>query len=143
AFALISDLALLTLGGALKRKEMLSARLGDVLAELYLLGAVLKRFEDEGRQEEDRPIVEYVMVLGYGRLTAAFAGVLDNLPARWAAWLMRLVAFPAGVPSPVPSDSLTSAVAELLMKPGAQRDRLSPGLYLGEGHDEHPLKDLE
>ena len=41
AFALVSDLALLTLGGGLKRKEMISARLGDILSELYLLGAVL------------------------------------------------------------------------------------------------------
>src|SRR5690606_10045216 len=40
AFALTADMALLTLGGALKRKEMLSARLGDILSELYLLGAV-------------------------------------------------------------------------------------------------------
>jgi acyl-CoA dehydrogenase len=143
AFALIADLSLLTLGGALKRKEMISARLGDALAELYLLGAVLKRFEDEGRQEEDRLIVDYTMALGYGRLTRALAGVLDNLPARWAAWLTRLVAFPAGVPDPMPSDEATSEVAGLLMKPGTQRDRLSPGLYLGEGREEHPLKDLE
>src|SRR5690606_37030515 len=104
AFALLADFALLTLGGALKRREMLSARLGDILAELYLLGAVLKRFEDEGRQREDRPIVDYTMTLGYGRLTTAFAGVLDNLQARWAAWLRRLIAFPAGVAAPAPSD---------------------------------------
>ncbi|WEX10101.1 acyl-CoA dehydrogenase [Chelativorans sp. AA-79] len=143
AFALTADLALLTLGGALKRKEMLSARLGDILAELYLLGAVLKRFEDEGRQEEDRPIVDYLMQQGESRIAAAFRGVLDNLPARWAARLVRLLAFPFGVPDPVPSDRLTTRLAEVLMKPSAQRDRLTPGLYLGQGHAEHPVKDLE
>jgi acyl-CoA dehydrogenase len=143
AFALLSDFALLTLGGALKRKEMISARLGDILSELYLLGAVLKRFETEGRPEEDRPIVDYVMLQGRNRITTAFAGVLDNLPARWAAFLVRLLAFPAGTRGPTPPDRLTSEVAETLMKDSPQRDRLTPDIYLGEGHKEHPLKDLE
>ncbi|MDZ5699917.1 acyl-CoA dehydrogenase [Chelativorans sp. M5D2P16] len=143
AFALTADLALMTLGGALKRKELISARLGDVLAELYLLGAVLKRFEDEGRQVEDRPIVDYLMQQGESRIGAAFKGVLDNLPARWAAWLARAIAFPFGVPEPVPSDRQIGKLAEILMKPSAQRERLAPDLYLGEGHAEHPIKDLE
>ncbi|HEU4987310.1 MAG TPA: acyl-CoA dehydrogenase domain-containing protein, partial [Rhizobiaceae bacterium] len=143
AFALLADLCLLTLGGALKRKEMISARLGDILAEIYLLGAVLKRFEVEGRLEEDRPVVDYIMLQGQGRIAAAFTGVLDNLPARWAAFLVRFIAFPAGLPDPQPSDRLTGEVAELLTKSPTQRDRLSPDLYLGEGHAEHALKDLE
>lgn len=143
AFALLADLSLLTLGGALKRKEMISARLGDILAELYLLGAVLKRFEAEGRPQEDRPIVDYVMTSGRNRIAAAFTGVLDNLPARWAAFLVRLVAFPAGVPAPMPSDEQTGEVARILMKKTPQRDRLTPDIYLGEGHREHPLRDLE
>ncbi|WP_394893568.1 acyl-CoA dehydrogenase [Mesorhizobium sp. AaZ16] len=143
AFALLADFSLLTLGGALKRKEMISARLGDILSELYLLGAVLKRFETEGRHEEDRPIVDYVMRQGLGRIAAAFAGVLDNLPARWAALLVRLLAFPVGIPAPMPSDKLTNEVAETLMKDTPQRDRLTPDIYLGDGHKEHPLKDLE
>lgn len=143
AFALLSDLSLLTLGGALKRKEMLSARLGDILSELYLLGAVLKRFETEGRPEADKPLVEYIMVKGYNRMALAFNGVLDNLPARWAAILTRAIAFPLGVPYHEPSDELTSEVAAILMRPSSQRDRLTPDLYLGEGHVQHPIKDLE
>ncbi|QDY99839.1 acyl-CoA dehydrogenase [Nitratireductor mangrovi] len=143
AFALLADLSLLTLGGALKRKEMLSARLGDIMSEIYLLGAVLKRFEAEGRQNEDRPIVDFVMQQGTQRIGIAFRGVLDNLPARWAAWLTRLIAFPFGVPETMPSDELASAVAAKLLKNTPQRDRLSPDLYLGDGHAEHPFKDLE
>lgn len=143
AFALTADLALLTLGGSLKRKELISARLGDILAELYLLGAVLKRFEDEGRQPEDSVIVDYLMQQGESRIGAAFRGVFDNLPARWAAWLARIIAYPLGVPEPVPSDRQIGRLAEILMRPSAQRERLTPGLYLGEGHAEHPLKDLE
>jgi acyl-CoA dehydrogenase len=143
AFALLADVSLLTLGGALKRKEMISARLGDILAELYLLSAVLKRFETEGRQNEDRLIVDYVMVQGRHRIATAFAGVLDNLPARGAAFLVRFIAFPAGISHPMPPDRLTSEVAEMLMKDSAQRERLTPDIYLGDGHAEHPMKDLE
>lgn len=143
AFAVLADLALLTLGGALKRKERLSARLGDILAELYLLATALKRFEDEGRPPEDEPLVHYVMQQGYQRLAEAFQGVLQNLPARWAAWLLRCLAFPFGVRRHPPSDRLAHQVAETLLQPNAQRDRLTTGLYLGEGHDEHPLRDLE
>jgi acyl-CoA dehydrogenase len=143
AFALLADLSLLTLGGALKRKEMLSARLGDILAELYLGAAVLKRFEEEGRQEADRPLVDFIMMRGRQRMGVAFKGILANLPARWAAFVVRLVAFPLGVPHPEPSDADRSRVAEMLMEPGAQRDRLAPDIYLGEGHAEHALKDLE
>jgi len=143
AFALLSDLSLLTLGGALKRKEMLSARLGDILAELYLGAAVLKRFEDEGRPDADRPLVDFIMVRGRQRMGVAFKGILANLPARWASFLVRLVAFPLGVPHPEPKDTDRSRVAEMLMEPGSQRDRLTPDIYLGEGDAEHALKDLE
>jgi acyl-CoA dehydrogenase len=143
AFALIADLSLLTLGGALKRKEMISARLGDILSELYLLGATLKRFEVEGRPEADKPLVEYIMLQGYNRMALAFNGVLDNLPARWAAVLTKALAFPLGVPYQEPADELTSEVAAILMRPSSQRDRLTPDIYLGEGRAEHPVKDLE
>jgi acyl-CoA dehydrogenase len=143
AFSLLADFALLTLGGSLKRKEMLSARLGDILAELYLLSAVLKRYEDEGRQKADRPIVDYIMAQGEERICTAFDGVLRNLPARWAAFVVRLVAFPFGVVHSAPSDSLTDMVAQTLVTPSAQRDRLTPGLYLGEGRESHPMQDLE
>lgn len=143
AFALLSDLALLTLGGALKRREMISARLGDILSELYLLAATLKRFETDGRPEVDKPVVEYVMQRGYNRIGLAFKGVLDNLPSRWAAILTRAIAFPTGVPRTAPIDDLVTEVAEVLTRPSSQRDRIAPDLYLGTRHAEHPLKDLE
>jgi len=83
------------------------------------------------------------MEKGYNRMALAFNGVLDNLPARWAAILTRAIAFPLGVPYHEPSDELTSEVAAILMRPSSQRDRLTPDLYLGEGHAQHPIKDLE
>jgi acyl-CoA dehydrogenase len=104
---------------------------------------VLKRFETEGRPEADRPIVEFLMQKGFNRLGVALAGVLDNLPARWAAMAVRVAAFPFGIPMPAPADELTSEVAEILMRPSTQRDRLTPDLYLGAGRKDHPVRHLE
>ncbi len=109
-FSMLADLALLTLGGNLKRREMISARLGDILSELYLLGATLKRFETDGRPEVDKPIVEFVMQRGFNRMGLAFAGVFANLPARWAAMGARIIAFPLGVPLRPPADELVTEV---------------------------------
>ena len=142
-FSMLADLALLTLGGNLKRREMISARLGDILSELYLLGATLKRFETDGRPEVDKPIVEFVMQRGFNRMGLAFAGVFANLPARWAAMGARIIAFPLGVPLRPPADELVTEVAEILMRPSSQRDRLTPDLYLGEGRPDHPIAVLE
>lgn len=130
-FALTADLALLTLGGALKRKEMLSARLGDILSELYLLSAALKRFEDEGRQKEDLPLLAYCMADGLARIDRRFAEVFANLPNRPIAWLARLVVQPFGAAVRGPKDRLAIECAELLLAPSATRDRLTSGLHLG------------
>ncbi len=135
AFALLADLALLTLGGALKRKELISARLGDILSELYLLSAALKRFEDEGRPRDDRPLVDYCLEAGYATIEARFAEVLDNLPSRPAAWLAKLLAQPLGPTRRGPSDKLVLQCAELLLSPSACRDRLTANLFLGHGED--------
>ncbi|KTQ97683.1 acyl-CoA dehydrogenase [Aureimonas ureilytica] len=143
AFSMLADFALLTLGGALKRREMISARLGDILSELYLLGATLKRFETDGRPEADRPIVEYLMQRGYNRMGLAFSGVFVNLPSRWAAVAARLLSFPLGVPLRPPADELVREVADILMRPSSQRDRICPDLYLGEGQPDHPVAVLE
>ncbi len=130
AFAFTADIALLTMGGALKRKEGISGRLGDILSELFLLSAVLKRWEDEGRQQEDLPLVEWCVADGIARISAAFDGVFANMPSRFAAGLLRFflpVAERSG-----PSDALTQACAEMLLAPSIARDRLTPALYLGK-----------
>src|SRR6202000_1475326 len=89
AFALCADMALLTLGGALKRKEMLSARFGDVLSELYLLSAVLKRWEEEGRQTEDFAALEYCMAAGLRTIENRLAEICANLPNRFVGWVLK------------------------------------------------------
>ncbi|MGH6767594.1 MAG: acyl-CoA dehydrogenase [Xanthobacteraceae bacterium] len=135
AFALTSDMALLTLGGALKRKEMLSARLGDILSELFLLSAVLKRWQDEGRQATDLPLVAGCMEDGFATIEARLDEVLRHLPNRPAAWLLRAATLPFGSRRRGPPDKLTVACAEILLEPSPARDRLTPGLFLGRDDD--------
>ena len=110
-FAVVADFVLGTLGGELKRRESISARLGDVLSELYLLSCVLKRFEDDGAPAEDLPLVEYAVRDGLHTIQNQLDGVLCNLPMRPAAWFLRLIAFPLGRRKRAPADRLTHACA--------------------------------
>ncbi|HZE46140.1 MAG TPA: acyl-CoA dehydrogenase domain-containing protein, partial [Xanthobacteraceae bacterium] len=135
AFALAVDLALLTLGGGLKRKEMVSARFGDILSELYLLSAVLKRWQDEGRQFADRPLVEWCMESGFATIETRLDEILTNFPVRPVAWMLRFFVLPFGVRRRGPSDRLTQACAELLLEPSLTRDRLTVDIFHGEGDD--------
>jgi len=135
SFAFVSDMALLTLGGALKRKEMLTARLGDILSELYLLSAALKRWEDEGRQEADFPLLAWCMESGFNTIEARFAGFFANMPNRPAAWFLHAVCQPFGARHRGPSDDLTRRCAGLLLEPSEVRGRLTAGLHLGKDDD--------
>ncbi len=134
-FALVADMALLTLGGALKRKEMLSARLGDILSELYLLSAALKRFEDEGEQPSDFPLLAWNMETGFEIIDDRFDEVFANLPGRVTAAFLRTIVQPGGRRRRGPTDRLTIECAELLMSPSEARERIVPGIYLGQGDD--------
>jgi len=127
AFALTADIALLTLGGSLKRKEMLSGRLGDVLSELYLMSAVLKRWEEDGRVADDLPLVEWAAADACHRIAASLDEVLVNLPNRFAALLLRVIIRPGGSRRR-PPDELTRTCAELLLEPSPTRERLTRGV---------------
>jgi acyl-CoA dehydrogenase len=135
AFALTSDIALLTLGGDLKRREMLSGRLGDVLSELYFLSGALKRWEDEGRQDADFPLLQWNMEAGFARIETTLDEVFANLPNRVAGWLLSVAILPLGPRRRGPSDRVTQACANLLLAPSPTRDRLVEGIYVG-GKDE-------
>jgi acyl-CoA dehydrogenase len=132
AFAFLADVVLLLLGGELKRREKLSARLGDVLSHLYLASAVLKRFEDHGRPTEDRPLLEWALQDSLYRIQTALEDILRNFPARRLGALLRFVVFPLGRPYTPPSDKLGHRVAELLLEPSLARDRLTTGVYVPE-----------
>lgn len=130
ALAFVSDVSMLVLGGALKRKEKISARLGDVLSMLYLASAVLKRHEDEGRQQADLPLVHWSVQDALARAAEAMHGVFANYPSRLIGRALRLVVFPLGQNFARPDDALGHEVARLLIAPSATRDRLSAGMYL-------------
>ena len=128
AFALCADMALLTLGGALKRKEMLSARFGDILSELYLLSAALKRWQDEGRQAADFAALEWCMASGFRTIENRFAEILANLPNRFVAVILKFLIQPFGARVLGPSDRVVHQCAQLVLEPSAARDRLTPDL---------------
>ena len=121
-------MALLTLGGALKRKEMLSARFGDILSELYLLSAALKRWQDEGRQQADFAALEWCMASGFKTIENRFAEILANLPNRFVAVVLKFLVQPFGARVLGPSDRVTHLCAQLVLEPSAARDRLTPDL---------------
>ncbi|KWV47183.1 acyl-CoA dehydrogenase [Bradyrhizobium macuxiense] len=141
AFALCADMALLTLGGALKRKEMLSARFGDILSELYLLSAALKRWQDEGRQKEDLPALEWCMATGFKTIENRFAEILANLPNRVVGWVLKFLIQPFGARVVGPSDRVIHQCAQLVLSPSAARDRLTPDLAFVE--DDRGIARLE
>jgi acyl-CoA dehydrogenase len=135
SLALTADVVMLTLGGRLKRLERLSARLGDVLSYLYLASAALKRFEDQGNKDADRPLLHWSCRESLYRSQMAFDQLFKNLPNRWIAALLRMLVFPLGMRYDSPNDANDRRVARLLMRPSAARDRLTRGVYVGAADD--------
>jgi acyl-CoA dehydrogenase len=130
AFAFLADVSMLVLGGGLKRREKLSARLGDILSQMYLVSATLKRYESEGRQTEDLPLLHWAVWDAMYQAQQAFDGVIANYPNRLVAWLLHNFLFPLGHPYVVPSDAVGHQVAKLLIAPSATRDRLTSVCYV-------------
>ena len=130
ALALCADVSMGVLGGKLKFKEKLSARLGDVLSYLYIASAMLKRYEDTGRPESDRPLLAWAFHECMWRIQNALDGVIRNFPVRPVAWLLRALVFPWGRREVPPSDRLGRRVAALITAPSEARDRLMTWSYI-------------
>lgn len=129
-FALISDAAMGTLGGALKRREKLSGRLADALAWLYLGSATLKRFHAEGEPARDLALVRWAGGLALYEIQEALRGVLDNLPNRAIANVLRALVFPLGTRLRPPTDKLGGAVARGLLEDREARRSLTTDIYI-------------
>ncbi len=136
SFAFLADVSMLVMGGDLKRKEKLSARMGDILSLMYLSSAVLKRYEAEGRQQADAPLMNWAIWDSMFKAQNAFEGVVSNFPSRFVSTLLRRTIFPLGRPYVVPSDRLGGCVADLLIAPSETRDRLTAGMYLPRDEDD-------
>ncbi len=142
AFAICSDLAMLTLAGGLKRREKISGRLADALSHLYLASALIKRFVDDGQPEADRPLFQWAGRYCLNHVEEALDGMMQNFPVRPVAWVMRRLALPVGRYIGVANDHLGHKVASLLLEPSATRDRLTVGMFMS-GDPDGPMHLLE
>jgi acyl-CoA dehydrogenase len=130
AFAFVTDVALLTLGGDLKRREGLSARFGDILSHLYMASAALKRFKDDGAEPADRPLLDWVVQDSLFTIQSRLLGILQNFSPGWLGAALKVLVLPLGRPYCSPGDTLNQEVAKLVMTPGASRTRLTNGTFI-------------
>jgi len=130
ALALMSDIAMATLGGDLKRRERISARLGDILSMLYITSAILKRYNDEGRQAQDLALVQWGCEDNLFRAQQALDELFDNFPNRIVGTVFKRVVFPFGRSLRRPSDQVEHQVARIMQTPCEARSRLGTHLYL-------------
>jgi len=142
AFAFSADVAMLFLGGDLKRREKLSARLGDILSQLYIASTVLKRYEDDGRPRADLPVVKWALDDSLNRIQDAFYGVFENFPSRICGWMLRVVVFPWGKSFAAPRDYLGRQIAKLLLESSPTRERLTANVFVMR-HENDPVGRLE
>ncbi|MBI3146429.1 MAG: DUF1974 domain-containing protein, partial [Pseudogulbenkiania sp.] len=130
AFAMLSDMAMFSLGGSLKFREKLSARLGDMLSNLYIASACLKRFEREGAPQEDLPVLQWAVENALYDVQQAMDGFLANLPKRLLSAVVRRVIFPWGLTLKPASDQVGTRVARAMMEEGGTRTRLTQGMHV-------------
>ena len=141
-FAFSADVAMLFLGGDLKRREKLSARLGDILSQLYIASTVLKRYEDDGRPRVDLPLAKWALEDCLNRIQDAFYGVFENFPSRVAGWMLRMAVFPLGKSFTAPRDYLGHQIAKLLLEASPTRERLTSNVFMPR-HEDDPVGRLE
>ena len=132
-YALLSDIALATLGGSLKRKERLTGRFADILSMMYFITAVLKKYEVEGRKKEDLPFVRWSCQYAFGIIQTSFEGIFLNMGKHhWLDYVWaRLNPF-----GRMPSDKLGTKLAQALQVPGDQRDRLTEGIFVPQNPED-------
>ncbi|MDN3609271.1 acyl-CoA dehydrogenase FadE [Vibrio ostreicida] len=140
--AFLSDVSMAVLGGSLKRKERISARLGDVLSQLYLSSATLKRYESEGRIADDLPLVHWGLQDSLQRTEIAIDELLANFPNPWLGKALRVLLLPFGRIRKAPSDKIDSQVAQILQTPSATRDRIGRNQYF-EASEHNPAGKIE
>lgn len=134
--AISSDVAMFTLGGDLKRKEKLSARLGDVLSQLQLASATLKYYFDHGADPQEWPVAKWSLQLCCYKIQEAFYGFFDNFSFPIIGNVLRFIVFPWGRAFAYPSDKLGATIAKMILEPSELRDRLTGVCYVGKDVDD-------
>ncbi len=141
ALALVSDLSMALLGGELKRKERLSARLGDVLSHLYMSSTVLKYYQDSGQQGADLPYVKWTIENNLFLMQTAFLEFFENLKPAWIGKVLKRVIFPYGIAYKRPSDQLDHQIVQAMLSNCELRDRLTKNIFIGD--KEQPIGRIE
>ena len=129
AFALVADVSMLTLQSKLKFKEMLSARLGDLLSNLYMASMVLRHYESEGCPPDELPLVEWSLQYCFSEYQKAMLEILQNYPNRFIAMKLRWLIFPTGARFTPPNDALSTKVSQLFTKDTDLRERHFAGVF--------------
>ncbi|MEP6940980.1 MAG: acyl-CoA dehydrogenase domain-containing protein, partial [Rudaea sp.] len=130
AFEFASDIAMGTLGGSLKRREKISGRLADALAYLYLASCSLKRYHDEAKTTANYNLVCWSVEYSLYRIQEALRGVIENLPTRAAAVMLKLAIFPLGARFRPPSDVLGARVARDILEDREARINLTEDIFV-------------
>ncbi len=132
ALALVSDVAMGVLGGDLKRKERLSARLGDVLSHLYLASTVLRYYQDGGCNEQELPYVHWNLQRSLFLIQKAFLDFFRNFPVRSLGLTLKWMVFPWGARFKQPDDSLDHQMVKSMVAKSAIRDRITQVCYISK-----------
>ncbi|WP_404365982.1 acyl-CoA dehydrogenase [Marinobacter sp.] len=137
AFALMTDVTLLTVGGGLKARQRLSGRMADCLVHLYYASAVIKMWHDEGYPDDQRPLVEWSLETSLHGFQTQMKRAIDNFPMKALRWPLRFIVFPLGASGlKVPDDRLGTEVASTIVKDAPIRQRLARGAYYNDNPDD-------
>lgn len=141
-FAFMADMCMVIYGGSLKKREKISARLGDILSYMYLASAALKYYEDLGRQQEELPLLKKAVETQLYNTQEALFDIYAHIPNRFIGTALRLISFTWGRVFNRPSLNLDKNIVEPLMQHSSVRDRLTANCYL-PSNDNDPVAILE
>ncbi len=141
-FALTADLAILTLGGRLKRKERLSARLGDVMSQLYMASAVLKYYQHFYEPETEDKVAEWAVQYCLHKAHVALKDFLHNFSRGPLRFILNFLLLPCGQAYAAPDDRADQVVAKIMNEPNHLRERFKAYCH-GDSGDAQGMMGVE
>ncbi|WP_111495999.1 acyl-CoA dehydrogenase [Marinobacter bohaiensis] len=132
AFAVLTDVTLLTIGGGLKARQRLSGRMADCLVALYYASAIIKQWHEEGYPEDNRSVVEWGLQRCLFDFQTSMKALVENFPVKALRWPLKVLVFPTGARLSPPDDRLGERVALSIVRDGPMRERIVRGVYRPE-----------